>query len=128
VIPFWQRCERRVGRVANFLIKLCNASQRHAAFPQNDASDEPSYIAPVEYRPLNSHGLPSFMRCIASPARGLALKVGTYAPVVAVEGCGPNRNAIIVDGWGGALRLCERADGRWQLAADDGPVAEFLPA
>jgi hypothetical protein len=37
-------------------------------------------------------------------------------------------NAIIMDCWGGSQRVCERANGGWQLATGDGPVAEFLPA
>jgi hypothetical protein len=92
------------------------------------ASDELSYVAPAEYPQLNNHGLPHFMRCIVSPARGIPIKAGTYSLIVSVDGCVPNRNAIIVDCWGGSQRVSEREDGRWQLATGDGPVAEFLPA
>jgi hypothetical protein len=77
---------------------------------------------------MNNHGLPHFMRCIASPARGIPIKAGTYSPVVSVDGSTPNRSAIIVDCWGGSQYVREREDGRWQLASGDGPVAEFVAA
>jgi hypothetical protein len=77
---------------------------------------------------MNSHNLPPFMRCIASPGRGIPVKAGTYAPVVSVDGCIPNRCAIIVDCWGGCLQVHEREDGCWQIATSEGPVAEFVPA
>jgi hypothetical protein len=77
---------------------------------------------------LNHPGRPQFMRCVASPARGIPIKAGTYSPVVSVDGSTPNRNAIILDCWGASQCVCEREDGRWQLATGDGPVAEFVPA
>ena len=72
--------------------------------------------------------LPHFMRCIASPARGIPIKAGTFSPVLSVDGRTPNRNATIVDCWGGSQLVCEREDGRWELAAGDGPAAQFVPA
>jgi hypothetical protein len=107
---------------------LSQCALRHSANPYFGgtlASDEKPL---VEYSPLNNHGVSHFMRCIASPARGIPIKAGTYAPIVSVAGSVLNRNAIIVDCWGGSQRVCERADGRWQLATGDGFVAEFLPA
>jgi hypothetical protein len=77
---------------------------------------------------MNSPNLPPFMRCTASPARGISVKAGTYAPVVSVDGCIPNRCAIIVDCWGACLQVHEREDGHWQIATSEGPVAEFVPA
>ena len=77
---------------------------------------------------MNNPDLPHLMRCIASPVRGISTKAGTYSPVLSVDGCTPNRNAIIVDCWGGSQRVCEREDGHWQLATSDGSVAEFVLA
>jgi hypothetical protein len=68
-------------------------------------------------------------RCISSPARGMPIKGGTYAPVVSVHGHAPKRNAIIVDCWGASRQICECEDGHWQLAGVDGDfAAEFVPA
>jgi hypothetical protein len=41
-------------------------------------------MASAEGLQLDNHGLPRFMRCISSPARGMPIKGGTYAPVVSV--------------------------------------------
>jgi hypothetical protein len=86
-------------------------------------------MASVEGLQLDNHGLPHFMRCISSPARGMPIKGGTYAPVVSVHGHAPKRNAIIVDCWGDSRQICECEDGHWQLAGVDGDfAAEFVPA
>jgi hypothetical protein len=82
---------------------------------------------PVEYSLLDNRGLPNFMRCIASPARGTRIGAGTYSPVVSVDGCAPNRAAVILDCFGAARRVCEREDGRWQLGIhDDARIVEFV--
>lgn len=93
------------------------------------ASDGWFSDASVEYTHMENLGLPHFMRCVASPVRGIAVKAGIYSPVISIDGCAPNRNAIIVDCWGAAQSIYEREDGRWLLTmASDGPVAEFVPA
>ena len=48
-------------------------------------------MASAEGLQLDNHGLPHFMRCISSPARGMPIKGGTYAPVVSVHGHAPKR-------------------------------------
>jgi hypothetical protein len=76
---------------------------------------------------LDKRGFPTFMRCVASPARGTPVGAGTYAPVVSVDGCAPNRTAVILDSFGAARRVCEREDGRWQLGIrSDARVVEFV--
>ena len=58
----------------------------------------------------------------------MAIKAGTYVPVVSIDGCAPTRNALIVDCWGAIQSVCEHENGRWLLAAAvDGRVAEFVP-
>lgn len=92
------------------------------------AFDEWLSAARGEYLHMKNPGLPHFMRCVASPARGMAIKAGTYSPVVSIDGRAPNRNAIIVDCWGAIQSVCEHENGRWLLAtAVDGQVAEFVP-
>jgi len=68
------------------------------------------------------------MRCIASSVRGGPIHAGIYFPVVSIDGCAPNRNAIIVDCWGASQYVREHEDGRWQLANEnDGAIAQFVP-
>lgn len=70
---------------------------------------------------------PKYMRCIASMAPVAPIRTGTYSPILGIDGCTPNRTAIIVDAWGAPRSVREDADGRWQLfVRDDGPVAELV--
>jgi hypothetical protein len=68
------------------------------------------------------------MQCIASSVRPVLIPRGTYSLVVAVDGAAPQRQATIVDGWGGLQCIREREDGHWQLVErDDESFAEFVP-
>jgi hypothetical protein len=77
-----------------------------------------SYIAP-----------PKYMRCIASAARGAPVRIGTYSPILEIDGSAPNRTAIIIDPWGAPQPVREDEHGHWQLLVrDDGLVAELVLA
>ena len=70
---------------------------------------------------------PKYMRCIALTTRRAPIRTGTYSPVLVIDGCAPNRTAIIVDSWGAPRPVREVEDGRWQLfVRDDDPVAELV--
>jgi hypothetical protein len=68
---------------------------------------------------------PKYMRCIASTTRRAPVRTGTYSPILGIDGCAPNRTAIIIDAWGAPRRVHEDEDGRWHFVRDDG-VAELV--
>jgi hypothetical protein len=78
---------------------------------------------------MSNIGLQKYMRCVVSVARAAPIRIGTYSPIIGIDGLAPNRTAIIIDAWGAPRPVCEDEDGRWQLfVRDHGPVAELVLA